>query len=86
MSAKELAAAASSITVGTFSRSGDCPADTGSVNVIAFGCRNEPAVDLWWHSTGCQTIDNGATEAEQAANNPFGHFQIIFAALTRSAS
>jgi hypothetical protein len=84
--AKKLASAAANITVGSTANSGGCPADTGSVTVIAFRYRNARPVDLWWHSTGCQTIDNGATEAQQVANKSFGHFQSVFAALTQDPS
>lgn len=84
--ARRLAAAASGVRVGTSTNTAGCPSDTGSVTVIAFGFRRAPAVDLWWHTTGCQTIDDGATEAEQVANDSFGAFQTTFAAVTRAGS
>jgi hypothetical protein len=82
--AKKLASAAAHINVGASAGSASCPNDSGNATVIAFGYHNAPPVDLWWHSTGCQTIDNGATEAVQIANDSFGTFQTVFAQVTRT--
>lgn len=82
--ATKLATAASQIDVGVSSGSVGCPSDTGNVTVIDFDYIDSPPVDLWWHSTGCQTIGNGVTEAEQMANDSFARFQTVFAAMTRS--
>lgn len=84
--ASRLGAAAARIDVGVSAGSGGCPSDTGTVTVIVFDYRDSPPTELWWRSTGCQTIDNGATEAEQVANASFGDFQTVFAAVTRPSA
>jgi hypothetical protein len=36
-----------------------CPMDGGSFTVFALSYPGRADVDLWWHSTGCQSIANG---------------------------
>lgn len=36
-----------------------CPFDSGLVVVIGFSYPGRPAVGLWYHASGCQTLDNG---------------------------
>lgn len=81
--AEALAQATAEVVVGTSTGSVGCPDDTGDVTVIAFGYPHSPPLDLWWRTTGCQTIDNGAVEAEQIANDSFGGFQATFAEVAR---
>jgi len=56
----------------------NCPADFGTVTVITFSYRSRPPLTLWWHTSGCQSIDNGELEASQLANPSFEHFQAVF--------
>jgi hypothetical protein len=82
--ARRLADAAARVDVGTSAGTNGCPSDTGDVTVIALAYRDSPPVDLWWRTSGCQTIDNGAGEAEQVGNDSFGRFQSTFATVMRS--
>jgi hypothetical protein len=82
--AKKLSDAAAAISVENSTNTAGCPNDTGNVTVIAFGYHNAPTVDLWWNTTGCQTIDNGAVQARQVANDSFGKFQATFDVVTRT--
>jgi hypothetical protein len=51
----------------------ECPAYlVGSITIIALSYRGLGAdVDLWYSTSGCQTIDNGHVEAFQGANPSF---------------
>ena len=54
----------------------------GSVTVIAFGYGYRPAVDLWFSTIGCQSLDNGYVMADGAGNPSFyEHFLKRFDAL-----
>jgi hypothetical protein len=49
-----------------------CPADfLGAVTIIVLGYPGRPDVDLWYHTAGCRTIDNGHVSAFQGANRAF---------------
>jgi hypothetical protein len=55
---------------------------SGSDTVIAFGYAHRPVVDLWFSTTGCQTLDNGYVMADAAGNSSFyEHFVKQFDAL-----
>jgi hypothetical protein len=56
-------------TTGKF----ECPAYlVGSITIIALNYRGHGAdVDLWYSTSGCQTIDNGHVVAFQGANPSF---------------
>lgn len=60
--------------IGTVS----CPADTGAFAILAFSYAHHPDVDLWWNTTGCQSIDNGRIGASQIGSPSFGEFQAVF--------
>jgi hypothetical protein len=47
-----------------------CPMDDGAVTVLAFSYPDRPDVDLWWLTTGCQTLRNGHLVVA-----PYGPFQ-----------
>lgn len=66
---------------GTF----HCPADFyGADSVIAFSYPGDRTVDLWYATSGCQTLDNGYRRAYQAGNPSFyAAFESAFAATTR---
>jgi hypothetical protein len=53
----------------------NCPADTGSFAIIALAFNGSPDEDLWWTTSGCQTLDNGIVGAAETANNSFSDFQ-----------
>ncbi|AMM19725.1 hypothetical protein AX769_05660 [Frondihabitans sp. PAMC 28766] len=53
----------------------NCPEDSGSFAILAFSYPRHRDVDLWWDTTGCQTIDNGRIGASQIASDSFAHFQ-----------
>jgi hypothetical protein len=54
-----------------------CPMDDGAVTVLAFSYAGRADVDLWWSTTGCQSLENGDISA-----SPYGPFQDTFDALT----
>lgn len=56
----------------------NCPGDSGAFAILAFSYPHRPDVDLWWDTTGCQTIDNGRIGASQIASDGFGRFQETF--------
>ena len=53
----------------------NCPEDTASFAIIALAFSGSPDEDLWWNSSGCQTLDNGTVGASETANNSFFTFQ-----------
>lgn len=81
--AARLATAVARIDVGIPAGTTSCSDDTGSVTVIVFSYPKRPATDLWWHSSGCQSIDDGTVGAAEVANESFFRFQAVFAAVTR---
>lgn len=51
----------------------NCPMDDGSAVVFALAYPGRADVDLWWHSTGCQSIANGVISGSPGdALIPFG--------------
>lgn len=48
-----------------------CPADFGAVALIGFAYPERPDVGLWYHASGCQSIDNGRTGAFETGNPSF---------------
>ena len=48
-----------------------CPADFGLVAVIGFSFPGRPAVGLWYHASGCQTLDNGRIGSFEGGNPSF---------------
>jgi hypothetical protein len=55
-----------------------CPAATGAFAILAFSYPHHRDVDLWWNTTGCQSIDNGRIGASQIGSASFGAFQTAF--------
>lgn len=62
-----------------------CPAALfGTDSVIAFSYPGDRSVDLWYYTSGCQTLDNGHTRAYQSGNPSFySAFESAYAAATR---
>lgn len=83
--AARLATAAARIDVGIPPGTVSCPNDTESAVVIVLGYPHRPSVALWWHSSGCQSVDNGTVEGVEGANESFFRFQAVFAAVARDA-
>jgi hypothetical protein len=55
-----------------------CPADFGLVAVIGFSFSGRPDVGLWYHASGCQTVDNGRIGSFQGGNPSFyNRFQSV---------
>jgi hypothetical protein len=48
-----------------------CPADFGSVTVIALSYRHRPDADLWYHDGGCESLDNGHLRSFELGNRAF---------------
>jgi hypothetical protein len=48
-----------------------CPADFGSVGLIALSYNGRGPVGLWYSDSGCQTLDNGRLGSFQGANPSF---------------
>lgn len=84
--AGRLGSAVARIDVGAARGPVSCPNDTGKVTVLVFTYNDSPPVNLWWHTTGCQSINNGDVEANQIANDSFGAFLTVFEAVTRPAA
>jgi hypothetical protein len=49
----------------------NCPADLGLVAVIGFAYPGRADVGLWYHASGCQTLDNGRIGAFEVGNPSF---------------
>jgi hypothetical protein len=56
----------------------NCPADIGTVAILAFAYAHHPDVDLWWNTTGCESIDNGRVESSGLLSKSFGRFEAAF--------
>lgn len=80
--ARRLASAVHAVRIVRSSGSAACPEDAGTVDVLAFR-RASPAADsdLWWRTSGCQTLDDGVERTDQLGNPSFGGFQRLFARL-----
>ena len=48
-----------------------CPADFGLVAVIGFSFPGRADVGLWYHASGCQTLDNGRIGSFEGGNPSF---------------
>jgi len=48
-----------------------CPMDSGRIYVLAFAYRDAPDADLWWHASGCQSLDNGTKLTIEGGNPSF---------------
>jgi len=55
----------------------NCPDDTASFAIIALAFNGSPDEDLWWNTSGCQTLDNGTVGATETSNNSFFTFQKV---------
>lgn len=55
---------------GTF----HCPADIPGNGVLVFRVPGRADIDLWWHNSGCQTLDNGIIGAFEGGNPSFSRF------------
>ncbi len=80
--ARRLAEALHAVRVVRSTGSVACPEDRGTAAVLAFR-RAAPAADtdVWWWTSGCQTLDDGAERTDQVGNPSFGRFQQRFARL-----
>jgi hypothetical protein len=80
--ARRLAAALHDVRIVRSTGPAACPADRGTADVLAFR-RAAPAADtdVWWWTSGCQTLDDGAERTGQLGNPSFGRFQQAFAQL-----
>jgi hypothetical protein len=69
-------------SAGTGSTS--CPDDTGVSDVIVFGYTGRSDVDLWYHASGCQGVDNGYIVGVQVGNPSFfDGFQPLLSSLAK---
>jgi hypothetical protein len=48
-----------------------CPPDKGTADILVFSYDGKPDADLWWHSSGCQSIDNGTRRSFEGGNPSF---------------
>ena len=48
-----------------------CPMDVDATKVLAFSYRDHPDADLWWHASGCQSLDNGYLYTTEGGNPSF---------------
>lgn len=48
-----------------------CPMDHGQNDVLLFAYPGQSDVDLWYHPTGCQYLDNGFVVARETGNPSF---------------
>jgi hypothetical protein len=48
-----------------------CPEDADSIDILALSFRDRADVDLRWHASGCQSLDNGYIGAGETANPSF---------------
>jgi hypothetical protein len=84
--AQLLAAGVASVSLAAAKGRFACPAElSGADTVIAFDYATGRTVDLWYATSGCQTLDNGDVLAFQGANASFYNgFQMAFNSATRS--
>lgn len=80
--ARRLAEAVHAVRIVRSTGPAACPADRGTADVLAFR-RAAPAADtdVWWWTSGCQTLADGAERTDQLGNPSFGRFQQRFAQL-----
>ncbi|MGH9104298.1 MAG: hypothetical protein ACRDZX_00385 [Acidimicrobiales bacterium] len=48
-----------------------CPADFGAVALIGLSYPGREDVGLWYHASGCQSVDNGAIGSSEGGNPSF---------------
>jgi hypothetical protein len=48
-----------------------CPADVGSAAILVFGYAGQPDQDLWYHDSGCESLDNHQLTVTETANPSF---------------
>jgi len=76
--AVHLAAIIATISTAVPAGAAACPADFDSSSVIVFAYPGAADIDLWFHDTGCQTLDNGRVKAFEVGNvNFFGPFDSL---------
>ena len=81
--ARRLAAAVHALRIVRAAGPAACPEDTGTVALLAFRRPGRvPDADLWWRTSGCQTLDDGTLRTEQLGDPSFGAFQRLVARLT----
>jgi hypothetical protein len=76
--AVHLAAVIGTISTAAPTGTTACPADFDSTSLIVFAYAGAPDIDLWFHDTGCQTLDNGKVKAFEPGNpNFYGPFDSL---------
>jgi hypothetical protein len=76
--AVHLAAVIGTISTAMPTGPSSCAADFDSTTMIVFAYAGAPDIDLWFHDTGCQTLDNGRVKAFEIGNpNFFGPFDSL---------
>lgn len=66
-----LARALAQVRIGGPPGETHCPADFGSVAIIVLRYADRDDVDLWYRTSGCQTLDNGHVSAFEGGNPSF---------------
>ncbi|HAM01973.1 MAG TPA: hypothetical protein DCQ30_07055 [Acidimicrobiaceae bacterium] len=70
--AGRLAQAVNAIRLGsTGTGATSCPVDFDLVDVVVLAYTAHSDVDLWYHASGCETLDNGFVVASEGANPSF---------------
>ncbi len=73
--ATRLAAALQRLSLAVPTGIYNCPMELGgSAGVIAFHFPGRPDVDLWYHTTGCRSIDNGHVSAFQPSSRALDRY------------
>ncbi len=71
-SARAIAEAISALTVGSGAGAADCPDDrSGQAAIIVLHYAGEPDLDLWYHDSGCMSLDDGMQSAPAVAGAYF---------------
>lgn len=80
--AASLAAVIAATRIGLPSGAASCPDDEAGHNtLIVLGYPGKPDLDLWYHDTGCQTVDNGPVVASERGSDSFTRFEEAVGAL-----
>jgi len=80
--ARRLAATVHAVRIVRSTGPASCPDDRGTADVLAFRrAAPAPDTDVWWWTSGCQTLADGAERTDQLGNPSFGRFQQRFAQL-----
>ena len=69
--AGELARALGQVSLGQPTGTFSCPADFNSVAIIVLRYPPRSDVDIWYKTSGCQTLDNGYVSAFEGGNPSF---------------